>query len=575
MLFRLLLLPIVMLARAILWPFRAYRARRAAPPGALLEVRLKGLVREGPPRPRKLWPPAFLSRERPSEVHVRTLRTLIDAVLVDPRVSGLLVNLHSLSGGWASLEALRAELFRVRAGGKRLVVFLPSGGGNRELYLASAGTIVAPRSADISLVGPKVEAHYFQPLLERLGIDVELHARKEFKSAGDRVARSSRSEADRLQTEAILDAIDNALVSALSTGRGVDAARVREWIDAGPTHGAIALTRGLIDHAAHDDDLATVLSARTFPASEYWARRGLARKPFLLRRRLAIGIVEVHGAITGGASPVARAMGPLAVAERVIADLRAAERDPRIVAVVLDIDSPGGTVLASDEICAAAEKLAAKKPVIARMGDVAASGGYWIAVAAKTIVARPLTITGSIGVVAIRPIAARLAEKLGITRDVMSRGRFADLDAITRAPRDDEREVFAREIDAHYASFVSHVARGRNKSEAAIEEVARGRVWMGDAALAVGLVDVLGGLDEALSLVAREVKGSFDPEPRVVVGRLPSRRDAAPRAAVSPASAAAVVGLLPARMRAELTPIAVALESDATIAAIALVSPPT
>jgi protease IV len=277
----------------------------------------------------------------------------------------------------------------------------------------------------------------------------------------------------------------------------------------------------------------------------------------------------VHGAITGGASPVARAMGPLAIAERVIADLRAAERDPRIAGVVLDIDSPGGTVLASDEIWAAAARLAAKKPVVARMGDVAASGGYWIAVAAKTILARKLTLTGSIGVVAIRPIAARLAEQLGVKRDVIARGRYADLDAVTRAPTDDERAVFAREIDAHYNSFVAHVARGRNKPEAAIEEVARGRVWMGDAALNVGLVDQLGGLDDALALVAREIKGSFDPEPRVVMGRLPTRRDPEPR------TAAALVELLPERVRKEWAPIAAAVEADATIAAIALVSPPT
>ena len=564
MLIRLLLLPFVLLARLILWPFRAFRRARAAPPGSLIEVRLKGLVREGPARPRRLWPPSFLQRERPSEIHVRALRKLIDAVLADPRPAGIVVAIDSLGGGWASLEALRAELSRVRAGGKKLVAWLPHGGGNRELYVASvAHTIVAPRSADISLVGPKAEAHYARAAFDKLGIDVELHARKEFKSAGDRAARDTRSEADRLQTEAILDAVDGALVTAIAEGRAVDEARVRGWIDEGPTHAAIARERGVIDLVSHDDELATVLGARLFRGPSYWARRGIGRGAYRLTRPRAIGIVEVHGAITSAPSPVARAMGPMAVAERIVADLRAAERDPRIAAVVLDIDSPGGTVLASDAIWAAAQRLARKKPVVARMGDVAASGGYWIAVASKTIVARKLTLTGSIGVVAIRPIAARLAERLGISRDVIMRGRFADLDALTRAPTDEERAVFAREIDAHYTSFVEHVARGRGKTAEQIEEVARGRVWMGDAALGVGLVDRLGAHDRERA----EVKGPVDDEPRVVVGRLPSHRDNEPEAA------RVLALLLPARLRSALLPIVTVLEER--VAAIALVAPPT
>jgi len=567
-LIRLLLLPFVLLARLILWPLRAFRRARAAPASALVEVRLKGLVREGPPRPRSFWPPSVLRRERPQEVHVRALRKLIDGVLADPRPAGIVVTIESLHGGWASLEALRAELLRVRNGGKRLVAWLPHGGGNQELFVASAAqTIAAPRSADVALVGPKAEAHFARAALDKLGIDVELHARKEFKSAGDRAARDSRSEADRAQTEAILDAVDRALVAAIAEGRGVDEQRVRGWIDEGPTHAEVARVRGLVDLVAHDDELATELGSRIVSAGAYSARRGLGRGPYRLTRPRAIGIVEVHGAITSAPSPVARAMGPMAIAERIVADLRAAERDPRVAAVVLDIDSPGGTVLASDAIWAAAQRLASKKPVVARMGDVAASGGYWIAVASNTIVARPLTITGSIGVVAIRPIAARLAERLGITRDVIMRGRFADLDAITRAPTDEERAVFAREIDAHYTSFVEHVARGRGRTVEQIEEVARGRVWMGDAALAVGLVDRLGGLDEALALVRAKVTGPVDDEPRVIVGRLPSHRDN------DPAVVRALAALLPARARAVLAPIVTVLEER--VAAIALVAPPT
>lgn len=569
MLLRLLFAPLVLLLRLIAAPLRALRRARAAPPGALVELRVRGHVREGPPRPRKVWPPRLLvRRERPAEVRVLVVRKLVDELLRDPRPGGLVVSIEPLSGGWAALEALRVELSRVRAAGKRLVAWLPEGGGNRELYVAScADTIVAPPSVDLALVGPKAEAHYARRALDKLGIDVELHARKEFKSAGDRLAKDGRSEADRLQTEALLDAIERALVAAVAEGRRVPEERVRAWIDGGPGHAARFVELGLIDRLAHDDDLPTVLAARVVPAAAYAARRGIGRRPLRLRAPRVIGVVEVHGAITGRTTPLAEAMGQVAVADRVVADLRAAERDPRVAAVVLDVDSPGGTVTASDAIWSAARRLAEKKPVVARMGDVAASGGYWIAVAAKTIVARPLTITGSIGVVAMRPIASRLAERLGIARDVITRGRYADLDAVTRAPTDDERALFAREVDAHYASFVSHVARARARSEDQIDEVARGRVWTGHDAQARGLVDRLGGIDVALEVLRAELGAvAVHPDPVVVVGRAPSRRDPAPRAA---SVLAALAELLPASSRRALTPIVASIEAGARVAAIA------
>lgn len=571
MLLRLLLAPLVLLVRALLFPLRAFRRARAAPRGALVEIRLEGLVRETPARPRRMWPPRLvLRRERVREVHVRTLRRVIDDVLADPRCAGVVLTVRSLGGGWASLSALREELVRVRVAGRRLVAWLPEGGGNRELYVASVATqIIVPRTADVALVGPKVEAHYARRALDKIGIEVELHARKEFKSAGDRVARDGRSDADRLQNEALLDAVSDALCAAIATGRGVDEARVRAWIDQGPTHGEIARERGLVDLCAHDDDLPTVLAAPIVPAVSYVARRGTFRKPYRLRGPRVVGIVEVHGAIGSTPTPIGQALGPLAIAERVIADLRTAERDPRVAAVILDVDSPGGTVGASDAIWAAAHRLAAKKPLVVRMGDVAASGGYWIAVAAKTIVARPLTITGSIGVVAVRPIAARLAETIGVSRDVIARGRFADLDALTRVPSEEEHALFAQEIDAHYAAFVAHVAVGRGKTPDQVELLARGRVWTGAAALEQGLVDHLGGLDEALAAVRRQLGAvAVDPEPRVIVGTPRSSRDPLPRAMVS------IAALLPHSVREVLAPIVVALGDRARVAAIALVPSP-
>ena len=558
MLLRLLFSPLVLLLRLFTWPLHVLRRGRAAEAGALVEVTIAGHVAEGPSRPRPRWSPqrflSGLARKRREPLRLPALRRLIDEVLADPRVAGLLVTLKSLGDGWASLEAVRSELARVRTGGKRLVVWLPEGAANREIYVASAAsTIVAPPAADVALTGVKSERHFVRRALDKVGVSVELHARKEFKSAGDGAVRDDRSPADRLQTEAMVSAIDRALVFAIAEGRGIDEAAARAIIDAGPTRASTAKARGLIDLVGYDDDLPALLGARITTAGRYLARRRSGRDRFsyaaMFRRRKVIAIVQVHGTIASGGNPLARALGPVATAEQVVADLRAAEKDPRVAGVVLDVDSRGGTVTASDEIYAAARRLAAKKPLFARMGDVAASGGYYVAAAGRAIVARPLTITGSIGVVAMRPIAARLAEHLGITRDVVSRGKFADADAFLRAPTEEERALFDREIDQHYEEFVSLVATSRGRPFSEVEPLARGRVWTGSDAHEQKLVDHLGGLDRAVELVRAALPNvALEDEPRVIAARLPSHRlDDAPSAPI--AALVALAELLPIDLR--------------------------
>ena len=560
MILRLLFLPLVIVVRLLSAPFRAWRRRVAAPPGALVEIVVAGAVAEGPARPSSRWSLArWLRRPRRASLRLPTVRRTVDEVLSDPRAAGVLLTIRNVGGGWAGLEALRAEVGRVRSAGKRLVAWLPEGGGDREIFVATAAQlVVAPPTVDLALTGTKSERHFIKRGLDRLGVDVEVHARKEYKSAGDGMIREQRSEADRAQTEAIIGAIDHALVAAIGEGRGVDPLAARALVDAGPTRASVAKERGLVDLLGHDDELPTLLGARLIPADRYLARRGAGRAPRpWFGRRKVIAIVEVHGAIASTHSPLARALGPVAAAEQVVADLRAAERDPRVAGVVLDVDSRGGTVTASDAIYAAARRLAQKKPVVARMGDYAASGGYYVAAAARSIVARPLTLTGSIGVVAVRPIVARLAETLGITRDVVARGRYADAGALTRPPTDDERALFDREIDGHYAAFVSIVAEARARSVEEIEPLARGRVWTGADAHARGLVDHLGGLDRAVSLVREALPGiAVEPEPRVIAAHVPGRRlDDGPRAA---AALASVLDWLPLEVQASLAPFALA-----------------
>jgi protease-4 len=560
MLLRLVLFPIVLLLRLLSWPLVVMRRRRACPEGALIEITLRGEVPESPPRPARRWSIArLLRRTRPAaRLHLTQLRKAIDEAIADARVGGVLVRIDGAGlGGWASLEALRAELWRVRAAGKKLVAFLPNGGGNRVIYLATAAkTIVAPPTADVLLTGIKSDRMFLKKTLDHVGVEFELHARKEYKSAADGFTREDRSPGDREQTEVLVAAMERALVGAIAEGREIDEEKARGIVDAGPTRASVACERGLFDHVAYDDDLPTLLGAPIADAGRWYVRRraGRDRRPLFSRKKI-IAVVEVHGAIASTRSPFARALGQVADADQVVADLRAAERDPRVAGVVLDVDSRGGTVTASDLIHAAAKRLAAKKPVVARMANVAASGGYYVAAAAKTIVARPTTITGSIGVVAARPIFARIADRLGVKRDVISAAKFADLDAVTRAPTDDERALFAREIDGHYQSFVQIVAGARGRPFDEIEPLARGRVWTGSDAHQRGLVDHLGGFDRAVQLVRDQLPGvAIEDDARVIAASVPSRRlddRPQPRAAIVDALAE----LLPDEIRALAAPL--------------------
>ncbi|MBK7400880.1 MAG: signal peptide peptidase SppA [Myxococcales bacterium] len=525
---RLLFAPLSILLWVLLSPLRALRRARAAPKGALLEANLQGHVLEGPLRPER-W--SFFARRRASApTSLVAVRRLVDLALCDPRVAGLLVRVEHFTAGWATAAALRAELARLRAAGKRTVAYLPEGGGNVEMLVATGcETLIAPPVVDIAPVGPRATGVFLHDLLDQAGVDVELLARKEFKSAGDRLARQSRSEPDRLQTEALIGAFDGALVAAIAEGRQLTVEEAKAARDLGPTRAKVAVERKLLDRVAHDDELPAALGDPKLGSAARYLRAKRSH-PFPVRfRRRVIGVVQVHGTITDDA-PMVGGFGRMAVAKQVVADLRAATLDPRVAGVVLDIDSPGGTVTGSDAIFAAVRRLAKDKPVVARMGDVAASGGYYVAMAARTVIAHPLTITGSIGVVSLRPVLARLAARFGVARDAIHLGRFADLESLLRAPTDEERALLDREIDGHYAEFVELVAASRKRPLEEIEPLCRGRVYTGEAAHGLGLVDALGGFTDAVARVRAEV-GPVDDEPVVIVGKHPSPRPPTPKVA--------------------------------------------
>lgn len=435
------------------------------------------------------------------------LRRLAAHAVRDHRVTGVVIEVPRLLSGWAAVASVRDVVRRLREGGKRVVAYLPQGGGNKEVYLASAAerVLVGPQ-ATITCLGLSIEARYLKRLLDRVGIDVHATARGEYKTAAENLTREAMSDPQRQQLQALLDTIDRELVGSIASLPGMDEQRARAMFEKGLLRGSEAVEAGLAEGVCYEDELAVKLSGGGEPVRLVRAPRYLAFKDGRYFSRIVprpyVAVVEVHGAIMSHAP----GMGPTgADPEQLAVALRAARSDPLAVGVVLHVDSPGGSALASDLIHREVVRLREKKPVVACLGDVAASGGYYIAAAADAIVAQPVTITGSIGVVTARVVARQFFDRIGVRTETVKTAPHADMFSPARELTEDEQAMLDRETDGFYRTFVSIVAEGRKRPVEEIEPLARGRVWSGLDAKERGLVDELGGLDRAIELAKSKV----------------------------------------------------------------------
>jgi len=487
-----------------LWAIARWLGRPKAP---WVVVRLKPrLVEARQPLP---WLRRFIqadSLRRTSSL--AAVRRLADCVIRDPKVEGIAFVLPPLQAGWSVCAGLREQIVRLRDAGKKTTVLLPRGAGHRELYVASAADrlYVSPQST-ITLLGLSAQSHYVKPMLDKLGVEVEPFARKEYKTAAERVSREAMSEPQREQVQAILDGHTAALLDALSQRLGTSPTEVQALFETGVFRGQDAVDAKLVDGLAYEDELPDRLDVDrkkgTIEAAPYL--RFKEAKLFLpLRRPTYIAVVPIKGAISeSGALQGRRAS--------IVAALRQARKDRRALGVLLWVDSPGGSAEASDLIHREVVRVKEKKPVVAYFGEVAASGGYYVAAHANAIVAQPLGLTGSIGVVSARLLASQLLDRLGVRTEVLRTGPHADFYSPHRPLSDDERAIMNRELDAFYDSFVALVADGRGRPVEEIEPLARGRVWLGIDAHRLGLVDELGGMDAAID----RLRGSIEAPERV------------------------------------------------------------
>ncbi len=464
----------------------------------------------------------------PGPVSLAQLEVLVARLARDAHVQGVAFRLEAVPGGWARLATLRGVLARLRGAGKRVVVHLSSP-SMREYLVATAGdTIVIDESGPLALIGIAAQASFFGGALAKVGARAEVAYRGKYKSFAETFAREDMSPAHREAMDAILDGLDAEARTMIASGRGVDAARAGELLTGGPFMPADAVSAGLADGVAYLDQLGAWLDEHK-PAGAArvpkdlpdvgawlrWAYRPLRIPHPFRKRQRRVRVLSLHGSIVGGEGRgwPREQLG----SDAAIRALDAARRDPRVAAVVLHVDSPGGSAPASDLIWRAVVRLREQKPVVACFDDVAASGGYYLACAAHKIVAQPGTLTGSIGVVAGKMNLGGLLERLGVHTETLTRGPAAAMFSATRGFSDEERRRLEAEIEALYQQFVRKVAAGRGRSVEAIDLVAQGRVWTGADAHVHGLVDALGGVDTAIGL-ARELAELPQPAP----GSLPS-----------------------------------------------------
>ncbi len=462
----------------------------------------------------------FLPFRRPVAPDLFGLTTLLRWAREDEQISAVVLVIDNLDTGWARLQNLRRSIQALRQAGKYVLVYLAEG-GTQEYYLASAANAVAMAPAGhLTVTGLAAETMFFKGALDKLGIEAQVTQAGQYKSAGEPFTRTSLSEPHREMMNSLLDDLYDQIVEGVASTRNTDKTTVRDLIDQGLFLPHEAQEAGLIDHIGYEDDIPPWLesregqtekagqadgvnaaeSVRIIEADAYLRRRGrLMRRQALRYPPARIALMTVGGTITRGETETGSDGIQSTGSSSVIRDLRHIRENPDIAGVLIRVSSPGGSGLASDLVWHDILQTKEEKPVIISLGDVAASGGYYIALAGTTVFAEEGTVTGSIGVIAGKAVLQGLYTQLGLDKEILTRGKRAALfsDYLAFGPAEQER--MNNEIQSFYRDFVKKVAQCRSLSYEAVDACAQGRVWSGRQAAARGLVDRIGGLEEALA----------------------------------------------------------------------------
>jgi protease IV len=504
-----------------------------------------------------------LSRRGGADERKLTLREVLEAIeraSRDERVVALFARVGGSQTGLARVQELRDAILAFRASGKRAVAFSETFGesspGNGSYYLATAFDEIALQpSGDVNLTGIMASAVFLRGTLDKLGVTPRLDHRQEYKTAMNLLTETGFTDAHRESIARIAESQFDQIVRGISEGRGIPEADVRRLIDGGPFLAKEAHQARLVDRLAYRDEVVSGAKARAGDGARLLYLSRYAARTKRARHRgdtvaLILGVGSIRRGRSGGDSfdERWRSMG----SDTVAAAFRVAVADRRVKAIVFRVDSPGGSYVASDTIWR--ETVRAResgKPVIVTMGNVAGSGGYFVAMAADKIVAQPGTITGSIGVLGGKVVTAGLRAKAGISIDETHTSSNATMwsNALDYTPGQWEKVQVS--LDRIYEDFTTKVVAGRGLAPDAVREAARGRVWTGEDAKRLGLVDELGGYATALMLVrqaigrpaAAPLRIELFPRPVSLLGRLRPRRAESSEDLVALAPPSAVPGL--------------------------------
>jgi len=430
---------------------------------------------------------------------------------VDKRIKAILLNINMSGIGWGKAEEIRDAIKDFRSSGKPVYAFMELG-LNKEYYIATAcDKIYVPPPGELFVNGLAADVMFFRGSLDKLGIYPDIYQIGKYKSAGDTFTQKQMTDAHREYINSLLDDLFNRYVQTIAEARKKSPEEVRNLIDNAPYNGAKAKEVGLIDEVAYHDEVEKQIKASlgykdtdefTLVRGEY---RDVSPEGLGLNKGERIAVIYATGDIGSGRSENSPSGDQSIGSDTLSKAVTDAALDKSIKAIVIRVDSPGGSGLASDIIWHAVDSANQKKPVVVSMSDVAASGGYYISASAAKIVAQPSTITGSIGVVAGKPVMKGFYDWLGISNEYVLRGKTAGMFRETEKFSDEERVKFEELVkNTYYQEFIPKVAKGRKKEAQYIDSVGQGRVWTGGQAKERGLVDEFGGLDRAIE-VAKEL----------------------------------------------------------------------
>ena len=446
----------------------------------------------------------FLPNEA-SSVGLRDVLQAIKKAKENDNIEGIYLEAGSLAASFASLEAIRNALLDFKSSEKFIISY-----GDQytqgQYYLASvADEIYLNPQGAINWVGLATQPIFYTDLLKKIGVEMQIFKVGTYKSAVEPYTETKMSDASREQTKVFLNDIWSHIVENVSASRQISEENLQEYADKMMLFqpAQLSLDVKLVDKLAYKSEMDSILKVKLDdekPVLLSYKKMKNVVNPSNPRTNIegSIAVYYAEGAIVDFSSKYETEI----VANKVLKDLKKLEDNEDIKAVVLRVNSPGGSAFASEQIWKAVMDLKAKKPVVVSMGDYAASGGYYISAAADYILAEPTTLTGSIGIFAMIPDVKKLTETVGLDFDVVKTNKMSDFGAIYRNFNPDERVLLQNYVESGYDLFVKRCAEGRSMSDEAIREIAEGRVWTGARAKELGLVDELGGLSQAISIAA-------------------------------------------------------------------------